>query len=120
MHSFQVVGKIMGFSAGASGKNLPANAEDVRDVGLIPGPGRSFEKEIATLSNIPARKIPWQAAEHGVPKIRTQLKRWRTVKIIIIFKTISSGNMQHNVNIKKLTLEPFKHSTIFWRRAFFG
>ena len=24
-------------------KNLPANAGDVRDVGLIPGPGRSLE-----------------------------------------------------------------------------
>ena len=110
----------MGFSGGASGKNLPANAEDIRDAGLIPGPGRSVEKEIATLSNIPSRKIPRQAAVHGVPKIRTQLKRWRTLKIIIIFKTISSGNMQHNVNIKKLTLESFKHSTIFWRRTLFG
>ena len=31
-----------GFSGGASGKNLPANAGDTRDVGLIPGSGRSL------------------------------------------------------------------------------
>ena len=32
----------MGFPGGASGKNLPANAGDKRDVGLIPGPGGSL------------------------------------------------------------------------------
>ena len=30
-----------GFPSGTSGKNLPANAGDVRDVGSIPGLGRS-------------------------------------------------------------------------------
>ena len=30
-----------GFSGGAVAKNLPANAGDTRDVGLIPGSGRS-------------------------------------------------------------------------------
>ena len=40
-------------------KNLPANAGDM---GLIPGPERfpwTLEKEMATLSSILARKIPW-------------------------------------------------------------
>ena len=40
-------------------KNMPANAGDIRDAGLIPGPGRSLEKEMATDSNIPAWKTPW-------------------------------------------------------------
>ena len=31
----------MGFPGGAEVKNLPANAGDVRDMGLIPGSGRS-------------------------------------------------------------------------------
>ena len=31
----------MGFPDGAEVKNLPANAEDTGDVGLIPGLGRS-------------------------------------------------------------------------------
>jgi len=33
--------KIKGFPGGASVKNLPANAGDTRDMGLIPGSGRS-------------------------------------------------------------------------------
>ena len=31
----------LGFPGGTSGKNLPANAEDIRDGGSIPGLGRS-------------------------------------------------------------------------------
>ena len=31
----------MGFPSGTSGKEPPANAGDVRDMGLIPGSGRS-------------------------------------------------------------------------------
>ena len=40
-------------------KNLPANAGDTRDAGLIPGPTRSVEKEMATHSSILAWRIPW-------------------------------------------------------------
>ena len=43
-------------------KNLPANAEDIRDVGLIPGLGRwedPQEKGMATHSSIIVWKIPW-------------------------------------------------------------
>ena len=40
-------------------KNPPANAGDARDVGLIPGLGRTPGKEMATYSNILAWKIPW-------------------------------------------------------------
>ena len=32
----------MGFPSGASGKNPPANAGDIRDTGSIPGSGRSL------------------------------------------------------------------------------
>ena len=48
-----------GFPAGAVVKNPPANAGDSRDVGSVPGLGRSPEKEIATHSSIFAWKIPW-------------------------------------------------------------
>ena len=37
-------------------KNMPANAGDV---GLIPGSGRSLEKEMAVYSNVLAWEIPW-------------------------------------------------------------
>ena len=44
-------------------KNPPANAGDV---GLIPGSGRSLEKEMATRSSIPTWKIPWTEAFGGL------------------------------------------------------
>ena len=40
------------FSGGFSGKETPANAGDIRDVGLILGSGRSLEEEMAAHSNI--------------------------------------------------------------------
>ena len=49
----------MGFPSGTLIKNVPANAGDTRDEGLIPGLGRSPGEEIATHSSILAWKIPW-------------------------------------------------------------
>ena len=40
-------------------KNPPANAGNIRDVGSIPGSGRSLEKGMATYSSILAWRIPW-------------------------------------------------------------
>ena len=40
-------------------KNPPANAGDGRDVGSIPGSGRSPGGEMAPLSSILAWRIPW-------------------------------------------------------------
>ena len=39
-------------------KNPPANAGDVRDVGSIPGLGRSLEESMVTHSSILAWRIP--------------------------------------------------------------
>ena len=52
-------------------KNLPANAGDMRDMGLIPGLEDSLEEGMATHSSILAWKIPmdrgaWWATVHGV------------------------------------------------------
>ena len=47
-------------------KNLPANAGDVRDSGLIPGLGRSMEKGMATHSGILAWRIPWTEEPGGL------------------------------------------------------
>ena len=47
-------------------KNLPANAGDVRDMGLIPGWGRSLEEGIATHSSILAWRIPWTEEPGGL------------------------------------------------------
>ena len=57
----------------SAGKEFTSNA---RDPSLIPGLGSSLEKEMATLSNILAWRIPmdrgaWWATVHGVPKSQT-------------------------------------------------
>ena len=46
-------------------KNLPANAGDVRDMGLIPGLGRSLEEGMAAHSSILAWRIPWTEETQG-------------------------------------------------------
>ena len=57
-------------------KNLPANAGDVRDAGLIPGLGRSPGEghgnpfQYSCLEN-PMDRGAWQAAVHRVTKSRT-------------------------------------------------
>ena len=60
-------------------KNLPANAEDIKDLGSVPGSGR-FPAEghgnplqYSCLEN-PTDRGAWQATVHGVAKIQTQLK----------------------------------------------
>ena len=61
-------------------KNPPANAGDVRDMGLIPGSGRSPGEENGTpLQYFPCLENPidggaWKATVHGVTKSETQLK----------------------------------------------
>ena len=60
-------------------KNLPTNAGDVRDAGLIPGSGRSFgsrhgdSPQHSCLEN-PMDRETWQAIVHRVTKSRTGLK----------------------------------------------
>ena len=47
-------------------KNPPANAGDIRDLGLIPGLGKLLEEGIATHSSILAWKIPWTEKPGGL------------------------------------------------------
>ena len=53
-------------------KNPPANAEDVRDVGLIPGLERSPEEGMATHSSVRAWRIPWTEEPGGLQSIGLQ------------------------------------------------
>ena len=66
-----------------SGKEPPANAEDMGDAGLIPGLGRSLEEGEATHWSILTWKIPW--AENpgglrsmGLQRVRIRLKQLST------------------------------------------
>ena len=60
-------------------KNLPVNAEDVRDVSSIPGLGRSpaggngNPLQSSCLEN-PMEREAWWATDHRVAKMQTQLK----------------------------------------------
>ena len=56
-------------------KNLPANAEDVRDMGSIPGLGRPLEEGMATHSSILAWRIPWTEEPEGLQSMGSQRVR---------------------------------------------
>ena len=64
----------MGFPGGTVVKTLLVNAGDARDLGSIPGSGRSPREGNGNPLHILARKIPWteepgrQATVHGVAK----------------------------------------------------
>ena len=64
-------------------KNPPANAGDIRDVGLIPrsgrfpGGGNDSPLQYSCLENFMDRGA-WWATVHGVSKSRTQLSMHRT------------------------------------------
>ena len=68
----------MGFPGGAVVKNPPANAEDVRDMGSIPGLGRSPREgndnplQYSCLEN-PMDRRAWWATVHGVTQSWTWL-----------------------------------------------
>ena len=52
-------------------KNPPAKAGDLRDEGLIPGPGKSLEKGVATHSGFLAWRIPWAEASGKLQSIKS-------------------------------------------------
>ena len=53
-------------------KNLPANAGDTRDMGLIPGSGRSPGEENGNPLQILAWRIPWKEEPGGLQSIGLQ------------------------------------------------
>ena len=64
-------------------KNPPANAGDIRDLGLIPGLGRSPGGGHGNLLHYsclenPVDREAWQATVHEVAKSWTQLKQLST------------------------------------------
>ena len=53
-------------------RNLPANAEDIRDVGSTPGLEDPLEKGMTTHPRILAWRIPWTAEPGGLQFIGLQ------------------------------------------------
>ena len=56
-------------------RNRPANAGDLRDMGLIPGSGRPLEESMATHSSILAGRIPWTEESGGLQSVGSQRVR---------------------------------------------
>ena len=54
------------------GKNLHANAGDIREAGLMPGSGRSPGGGHATHSSSLAWRIPWTEEPGGLQSMRLQ------------------------------------------------
>ena len=84
-------------------KDSSANAGDIRDVGLIPGSGRSpgegHDKPLqcSWLEN-PMDRGAWQAMIHRVAKSRTQLKRLSmhaNLKLPIVTSCLYTGYKSH-------------------------
>ena len=99
-------------------KNPPTNAGDGRDVGLIPGSGRSpggghgNPPQYSCLEN-PMDRGPWWATVGRVAKSRTQLK-WLSMQAPEVFKKIfmfidstvivgHMGNLTHKSLQRELT-----------------
>ena len=64
-------------------KNSPASAGDIKDVGSIPGLGRSPGGGLGNLLQYSCLENPkdrgaWKAAVHGVARSQTRLKQLRT------------------------------------------
>ena len=55
----------MAFQVAPVVKNLPANAGDVRDAGLVPALEDTLEKEMAAHSRTLAWRIPWMGGLVG-------------------------------------------------------
>ena len=78
---------VMGFPGGASGKEPPAETEDVRDLGSIPGSGQSpggkhgSAVQYSCLENLMDRGA-WWATVHGVAQIWTRLKQLSTPALL--------------------------------------
>ena len=63
---------VVGFPGGSVVKNLPANAGDAGDLGLILGSGTSMEEGIATHSSVLAWRIPWTEEPDGLQSMGSQ------------------------------------------------
>ena len=57
---------VLGFPGGLAGKESAYNAGDIGNKGLVPGLGRSLEKEMTTHSSFLAWEIPWTKEPDGV------------------------------------------------------
>ena len=83
-------------------KNLPANARDARDSGLIPGSGKSSGGwtgkllQYSCLEN-PMDRGAWQATVHRITKNQTRLKWFNTYQYSCLGNSMDRGYWQATV-----------------------
>ena len=80
------------------GKNLPANAGDIRDAGSIPGSGRSPGGGHGSLFQYSCLENPmdtgaWWATVHRVAMSQTQLKQSKQARITWRFYLSEDANL---------------------------
>ena len=104
---------LRGFPGGTVVKNLPANAGDTKDMGSIPGSGRSPGArngnvlQYSCLENSMDRGA-WWATVHGVAKSWTQmciqtLKEFKANHILLIYDNVLSlKKKKENVKDKRI------------------
>ena len=71
-----LLNELKGFPGGSVVKNLPANAGDTIDAGLIPGQEDPLEKEMTTYSSSLAWEIPWTEQPGGLQPVASQRVRY--------------------------------------------
>lgn len=73
-------------------KNLPANARDLRDVGMIAGWGRWPEQEMATTQCSSLENPTWDRELGGLAVYRiTKSRTWMNYLTIAIYKVFKQG-----------------------------
>ena len=82
-------------------KNPPANAEDERDMGSVPGLGRSLRGRMATHSSILAWNILWTEESGRLQSMWSQKvgRSYLTTKIIFLNKLSASLSSALGISI---------------------
>ena len=85
-------------------KNLPANAGDIKDVGLLPGLGRSPGEENGSSLQYSYLEYPmdrgaWQGTVHRVAKSWTQMKQLSVHALLLHRMNLIFAYSLMNINL---------------------
>ena len=105
-----------------SGKDLPANSQDARDVGSIPGSGRSREGN-ATCCSILAWEIPWTEEPGGLQSMGSQrvgqdgclVQKIVTIHSLLVFRSEQDSRVRY---VHKGILKTDFRDAFIWKRGF--
>ena len=91
------------------------NGGDIRDLGSIPGFGRSVEKEMATHSSILAEKIQWTEEPGGYSPWGHKVRHsWETNTFTFILK----DHVQFVINRIRIVMDTIRYQNSWQRNNF--